>query len=242
VADPAGDEINAVRQLIELGVRGLIVFSFSLLGDGFWRFVRSLDVPLVCCNNADACGELDLVTSDNYGGGRAAAEHLLRFGHRELAVLCTGLCETLSERDRIRGFVEAGMSSGGGTVRIINTKDGDPGKILLREQVTGVFAVNDFTAVRTLNELRGLGVEVPQQMSLIGYDNTPVSAVLQPALATFDQQSLRMGKLAARMLLENIALAPEERLLRQYRVPPKFIGRDSIGAAPARAAAGNPTE
>lgn len=173
------------------------------------------------------------VATSNREGAAAAAEHLLGIGRTRLAMI-TGPMEFGCVRDRIDGFrttlrsagvrlddgllVEGDFTRGGGYEAI---------KQILRSRCPfdGVFAHNDLTAVGVLDGLREIGLAVPEDVAVVGFDDIPVAEHTQPALTTVRQPSREMGEKAASMLLSLLAgeQPPEE----PWIVPTSLVVRDS---------------
>ncbi|MCW2686217.1 MAG: hypothetical protein JWR37_1107 [Mycobacterium sp.] len=166
-------------------------------------------VPTVVAASRDIdLPNVDVVANDDVVGTRLAVEHLLGLGHRRIA----HLSGTSGEVARIRRetFVdvidEAGlqpliertdMTEEGGyrsAVRLLAAPD----------PPTAVFAVNDISCVGALSAADELGVQVPQQLSLVGYDNTHISGIRHVSLTTVDNASYDVGRRAAQALLRRI--------------------------------------
>ncbi len=149
------------------------------------------------------------VDADNFAGGVMATNHLLGLGHRRIALL-GGRPDLESARLREKGFRHA-MHEAGVPVDERLVAVGDyratmaeaPARALLSlpEPPTAVFAANDLTAIRTMEVARELGMSVPHDLSVIGFDNVPESALAQPPLTTISQPLRDLGATALTMLL-----------------------------------------
>jgi LacI family transcriptional regulator len=128
---------------------------------------------------------------DNAGGARQATEHLLALGHRRIAFI-DGPVEVLTSRDRLRGYREALEAAGlpfdeqlvasGGFSE--NGARAALARLLERASFTAVFASNDAMAIGCMVELRSRGVDIPGEMSLVGYDDIPTVRWFDPPLTT----------------------------------------------------------
>lgn len=98
------------------------------------------------------------------------------------------------------------------------------------ERPTAVFAANDQSAIHVMEVAAELGLRVPEDLSVVGFDNVPESATVTPPLTTVAQPLHRMGAEALRMLLDVLEGAPREQHL---RLPTSLVVRSSTGPAPA---------
>jgi LacI family transcriptional regulator len=150
------------------------------------------------------------VGSNNWNGGLLAVRHLLELGHRRIAII-SGPEDVLCSRARVAGFRtahdDAGLPIDPALVRYGKFSAGagyEHGMELLTraDRPTAIFAGSDMQAVGVLRATRQLGLDVPADLSVIGYDNLPVAAWIGPALTTVNQPLRQMADTAARMLLD----------------------------------------
>ena len=175
------------------------------------RQLERRGIPFVVVDTDSATeASVPTVGSNNWNGGLLAARHLLELGHRRIAVI-SGPQDVLCSRARIAGFrsahEEAGVQVDPDLVRF-GTFYVDAGyaygtELLARpDRPTAIFAGSDMQAMGVLRAARRLGLRVPEDVSLIGYDNLPMAAWLGPALTTVNQPLQDMAATAARMLLD----------------------------------------
>ncbi len=159
---------------------------------------------------------LPTVAADNLQGARLAVEHLLALGHTRIGMV-TGRPDLISAQLREQGYREALAAAGipvdESLLRVgaFETEQaGDAARQLLElaDRPTAVFAANDLSALATLEVATGLGLRVPDDLSLVGFDNIPEAAQVQPSLTTVDQPMRQMGHDAVEMLLALIADRP----------------------------------
>jgi LacI family transcriptional regulator len=145
----------------------------------------------------------DTVVSDNEHGGRLAGEHLARLGHRRNLVV-DGPAELRSAIDRGRGFrgaldpasVEIGAVTG--DYRATSATEAVAAELAGRGPwFTAVFAANDLMALGALEALTAAGLRVPEDVSVVGFDDTVLASIVRPALTTIRQPVYRMGWVAA---------------------------------------------
>jgi LacI family transcriptional regulator len=169
--------------------------------------------PVVSVDPHTGPAGLPSVAADNLQGARLGVEHLLALGHTRIGMI-TGRSDLLSAQQREQGYREA-LAAAGLPVDEALVRSGGFEPELAREAArellslpsppTAVFAANDLSALVTLQVAAELGVEVPRQLSVVGFDNIPESALADPPLTTVQQPIRRMGQEATTMLLALIS-------------------------------------
>lgn len=177
------------------------------------------------------------VDVDNLSGARMAVDHLARLGHRHIGTI-TGRLDMPSAADRLEGYRLA-MEAHRLPVDDALIVEGDfteesgmaAARRLLSLPVTAIFAASDVMAVGALKVIRETDLRVPRDVALVGFDDIPIAAALQPALTTVRQPIEQMGSMAASLLLSLLESPPEERPPAQRLVlPAKLVVRESCGA------------
>jgi LacI family transcriptional regulator len=175
------------------------------------------------------------VDSDNFAGAIMATEYLLGLGHRRIGFIA-GRPDLESARLREAGFrkamAKAGVSVDESLVRVgsykIETAEGPARQLLSRaDRPTAVFAANDLSAIATVNAARGLGLTIPDDLSVIGFDNVPESALASPPLTTISQPLQQMGAEALYLLVDLIAGVERDT---HVRLPTELVVRASCTA------------
>ena len=171
------------------------------------------NAPVVAVDPHAGVSSLATVESQNLEGAVTATEYLIRLGHRRIGFIA-GRPDLESARLRERGYRQALDNAGmvfdpdlirvGGYTR--EATEG-PARELLEsaEPPTAIFAANDVSALATIDVARTVGMSVPDDLSVIGFDNIPESALSDPPLTTIDQSIQEMGYVATRLLLDHIA-------------------------------------
>jgi LacI family transcriptional regulator len=178
------------------------------------------------------------VSAANASGARAAVQHLLSLGHRRIAAL-TGISEWLASIERLNGYhsahaaagvladpalvVEADYTIEGGEVAAAKLLD-------LPEPPTAIFAFNDNMAVAVLRETRKRGLRVPEDVSVVGFDDSEPAKIVSPALTTVRQPLAEMGRMAVSLLLRLLENQRVEGL--NIELQTRLVVRDST--APPR--------
>lgn len=148
------------------------------------------------------------VLSDNFAGGRLSCEYLLEKGHRKIAYLFGDHNHPQSARQRYLGYLEAlrqrNISYHTPMDEAKSCKE-DTAAYLITQGVSAVICENDFVAIDTMRKLRQAGQQIPDDISVIGFDDIQAAALIDPPLTTIAQDFQRLGELAAATLLDTLA-------------------------------------
>jgi LacI family transcriptional regulator, xylobiose transport system transcriptional regulator len=188
---------------------GVILVVFDLTDEQHAQ-LTSRGIPFVVMDPAGEPAEgVPAIGSANWNGGMAAARHLLQLGHRRIGVIA-GPPELLCSRARLDGY-RAAMDMAGIAIEPALVRSGDfhveggreAGLALLRlpEPPTAVFAGSDLQALGLYEAARELGVRIPDELSVVGYDDLPVARWVGPPLTTIHQPLAEMAEMAARMVI-----------------------------------------
>ncbi|MGN8048934.1 LacI family DNA-binding transcriptional regulator [Curtobacterium sp. 22159] len=217
--------------LVSLRVDGVV-----LAAEGFPDLVVPPDTPVVVAGNrADVPGGLDVVTSDEATGARLATEHLLDLGHRHIVHVSGSGGPAAVRRDAtVTRLVAAGTTpvvSGDGATSDTAGFDATRRALADHPETTAVFAANDLMAMGAIAAVHEAGLRVPEDVSVVGNDATPLAASPLLRLTTVDPHNDEVGRLAAARLVERIG-APEHAAPTRTLVPPSLVVRSTT--APPR--------
>ncbi len=211
MTSPTTEDIDAVvAQVLDYQVDGIITASVALSSDLASR-CRAVGVPVVMFNRNQDDQRLSAVTSDNAAGSRKAAELLLKSGHRRISYIA-GWEGASTQRDREAGFV-AGLSAAGRRLwsrEVGNFNHGAAAAAARRmfsgrERPDAVLVANDLMAFAVIDTLRHeLGLRVPEDVAVVGYDDVPVAAWPAYDLTTVRQPCRRMVAETVRTLTDSI--------------------------------------
>ncbi len=169
--------------------------------------------PIVAIDPHAGQSDLPTIDSDNLRGGHLATSHLIDLGHRRIAMI-TGRPDLQSAQLRETGYRQALAAAGIDVPEdLIAAGDYDPDAsaaatrylLGLPEPPTAIFAANDVSAIAAMTAATDLGHSVPSDLSIVGFDNIPESALATPPLTTVNQPIQQMGEQSIRLLLELIA-------------------------------------
>lgn len=216
--------------MLERCVEGLIAVDMPHL--------RPPLLPIVCVSGHDNAPGVTNIVLDHERAAMLALEHLVKLGHRRIAVIKGQVFSSDTEvrwaaiRDvakRLKAPIKP---------ELVTQLEGDSPspetgyvatKKLLekRESFTALFAFNDISAIGAISALREAGFRVPEDVSVIGFDDIPAAAFHNPALTTIKQPLHEMGRLAAEHLLKHIAGGPDAPFLEEVMIEPELIVRQS---------------
>ena len=174
--------------------------------------IRKQAVPVVVLDRHIPNVDVDTVRCNSERGSYRLLRHLLELGHRRIAILA-GPQDVSTSQDRILGYrnalIEAGIEIDD---RLIECDEytAESGYLMahrvlsLRPRPTALFAANNFIAVGALRALRELGLQVPQDISIVGFDDLPPYYIIEPFLTVAVQPAYTMGYKAATLLIERI--------------------------------------
>lgn len=229
------DEIERIDHLLSRRVDGLIVLTGGLTDEHLARYAR--EVPLVVTGRDLQGPGITSLRFDDYLGARLATEHLVRLGHTRIAHIA-GPLDHFDSVERLRGYRDALSEAGiAADERLVVHADfHEPGGLLAINQLlsarapfTAVFAANDQMALGAMLALHVHGIRVPEDISVVGFDDLPVSNYIVPPLTSVRQPVYEMGAAAARTLIAmiegrqgNEALAGPELVVRASSKPFRY--------------------
>lgn len=198
-------------------------------------------VPVVAIDRRPAGYDVDCVLVDNRLGAAQATAHLIEAGARRIACI-TGPRRVSTANERLAGYEQALRAAGRPLEpALVVREDFKPGggyDAIQRlcagpDRPDAVFVANNLMTVGALRALRDLGLRVPQDVRVVGFDDAPWAALVQPPLTVVSQPAYEIGRIAAELLAE--AREDPDRARRQVLLAPELIVRESSGARPADA-------
>jgi DNA-binding LacI/PurR family transcriptional regulator len=202
-----GDERAYLRLMLERRVEGLIVAGPTHLESDWLLHPLTHRMPIVAMASSEVVApEVSVVDVDNQRGGRDATLHLVEHGHRAVATI-TGPLEWRSARERLDGYREALGSIEPALIEHAPDWTVESGREAARrlldsgQRFTALFAQSDLFALGAISELRSRGLDVPGDVSIVGYDDIPVARYLDPPLTTMSQPMRDVGALAVRLVV-----------------------------------------
>ena len=205
----AGNIDSVVEEILDYQVDGIIAASVALSSDLSERCAAA-GVPMVLFNRSQDDPNMSAVTSDNHKGGRKAAEFLLAAGHQKIGYIA-GWEGASTQRDREAGFLEAldeaGVAlhaRGEGDFKMENAAEATR-QMFASDPPEAIFVANDHMALAVMDALRfELGLKVPEDVSVVGFDDVPAAGWPAYQLTTVRQPANRMVAETVEILLDQI--------------------------------------
>ncbi|TVY08901.1 LacI family DNA-binding transcriptional regulator [Paenibacillus cremeus] len=238
-------EAEYLQTLLEKQVKGVIISSISQRR-GWLKPYLNRGVSIISIDQRIESRQVVQIGFDYRHGAYLACSHLIQRGHRRIAFISAAL--NRSSRQHIHQGYQDAMQEAGITplkawiqisedcedTKYCSTFEFNNGKQLahhliampIQERPTAILSCNDLTAAGAIKELKEQGIDVPGQMSVIGFDNIELSEMLTPSLTTVNLPKYELGTLACRTLMN--LLNGDHVGEREMMLPPEVIERDSV--------------
>ena len=237
-ATPELPEREQIHRLLDRRVDGMILFaSDHTAPDPFIEEVWRRNIPAVSVDRLIEGSPADFVGTDDKLGGELAAKHLLDLGHRNVMHLAARP-DISTSHGRWQGFKKIIGARRGAQTAYAVAEDFYSGYELAMEflsqpdRPTAVFAGNDYLAVDTLRAARDLGIDVPTQLSVVGFSDLPIAENSVPPLTTLRQEPDLIGQAAAQVVLDRIYGKLKSKSPHIITLQPTLIDRESTGPVP----------
>ncbi|MGZ8438489.1 MAG: LacI family DNA-binding transcriptional regulator [Candidatus Limnocylindrales bacterium] len=242
------EEARYLLMLVQRQVDGVLLVPASTSGKSL-RMLSSHTMPVVVLDRRIRSRKADSVRSDSEAGAHTLTKHLIGLGHRRIAML-TGRRSVSTSIDRVAGYrmamAEAGLEVDDDLVRFGAYNYGDfdqvDGSRMAREVLaadprpTAIFAANNFIAFGAIRAIREAGLRMPEDMSVVAFDDLPTAWLSDPFLTVVDQPAYEIGRRGAELLLARL----DGRIVgpgREVILPSELIIRRSSGPPGVRSAA-----
>jgi LacI family transcriptional regulator len=231
----ASKEANYVANLAKGMVDGLLLVLPRSPAD-FIGILTQRNFPFVLIDHQGIGQDCPAVGAANWQGGFTATEYLIKLGHQRIGFI-TGWMDLGCALDRLDGYRSALRTNHipeGSELIYEGTffqPDGYTGASTLLDlpnPPTAIFASNDVMAMGVMDAVRSKGLRVPDDISVIGFDDIPQASLIRPALTTIRQPLEKMGRVATQMLLE--LLSQPQKQIGRIELPTELIVRDSCQA------------
>ncbi len=232
------DRQEQIRSLCSLASEGMLLLATEMSEEDLDLF-RTIPVPLVLLDNFSTSMSWDCVHIDNLCGVQAAVQYLIRRGHTRIGYLHSSV-DIRNFRERQEGYLRG--------CRALPEQDArDAARRVIRADVstelacrmmrsflsshtaplpTAFFADNDHIAAGCSRALQEAGYRIPEDVSILGFDDSPIARMTEPALTTMAVPKERMGALAVERLVERIRNPQLEHI--RIAVMPELVERDSV--------------
>jgi LacI family transcriptional regulator len=230
-------ERDVVEELIAHRVEGIVIAPVSDRSTAHLRRLDEFQVPCVLVDRTLPGVERDAVVGDSFAGAQRLVEHLIALGHRRIGLIVESN-QVSTARDRRRGY-EAALAAADvaldpslvveTAVDPVGGAEGMRRLLELEQPPTAVFTVNNLVALGAIEAVRGAGLEVPDDVALVCFDDIEYASRLYPFLTVLEQPAETFGTVATQLLLERIrGRGPARRHV--VVLPGEFVVRKSCGA------------
>lgn len=226
------NEIEYISILKQKYVDGIIIAT-GLKDHKAIRELINAEIPIALLSRDIPSLAVDTVLVDDFLGGYEATQYLMSLGHRKIAMITESI-DLSVVRARVRGYRQALEEAGveyNESLVLLNNTTFEAGKhatrklLELREPPTAIFASTEFLAIGAIKGARELGINIPKDLSVVGFDDTILSTVCEPPLTTMAQPIQEMGKKVVELLVEEIERSKETK--QRIVLSPKLVIRES---------------
>ena len=225
-------ERMAIRSLIARGVDGIIVVPVGT--EPYYALQSSSEVPIVLCDRyypQDSI--LPYVVTDNYSGACTAVKYLIDRGHRKIACI-RGSINSSTVQERVKGYMDTLSAYNISDYRMIAGDDFSvengylETKILMRGDTppSAIFAQSNTILLGAIKALKELGKRIPEDISIIAFDDNKYMDYLSPSITRIGQPSAEIAKMAVKQLYDILKNSPDSS--NQIKLPPTLIEGNSV--------------
>lgn len=209
------EEIKYINELISKNVAGIIVISPcpANIKSNFFNNVSNR-IPVTFINGSSSSPNISTVCNDEYTGAKIALEYLVENNHKDILFIrgTNSYSYDVKEKCYINFMKDIGNYKeeniinigAGNSSETVNNTTSSLLDVLPTTSSTAIFACNDLMAIGAINTCKRLDIDIPNDMSIIGFDNIELCNFIEPNLTTIDQNMYLLGKNAASLLLEKI--------------------------------------
>jgi DNA-binding LacI/PurR family transcriptional regulator len=234
---PADDPIPVYDEMIRTGRVDAFVLAGTALQDERIQFLMEVGFPFVSFGRSNAEWDFPWVDTDGYAGMTEAVRYLVGLGHERIA-LAAWPEDSLAGRPRLQGYLDTMRSAGLGVNPdyVIRGEHSEPAghhaltqwlSLPAPEIPTAVIGISDLVAIGMMNEATRRGLHVGYDLSVIGFDDAPLTRHLNPPLTTVEQPIPEIGQAMMHMLERILCAEPLDH--QGLLVPPRLIIRESCG-------------
>jgi DNA-binding LacI/PurR family transcriptional regulator len=211
--EDANEEVKCIRKLLACHVDGLLISVSKDTDDASeLEKVRQLGIPVVMFDRTLSNFPCNKVVVDEYEGAYKAVQHLIKKGCKRIAHLAGPVNASVSI-NRMKGYLDAladyDLPVDEQLIVRCNAFEDDAlagiKKIMrIKNRPDGIFFINDLSAITAIRFMQKKGIRIPEMMKIAGFNDDPVSSMVEPSLTTVMQPGYEVGKLSMRMLVDEI--------------------------------------
>ncbi|WP_394156361.1 substrate-binding domain-containing protein [Vibrio campbellii] len=225
---------ESINTLLQKRVDGLILMCSSLEGERIDVFERYPDIPVVVMDWGPMLFTSDKIQDNSLRGGYLAAKYLIDCGHQEIGCITGPLIKHQAQM-RYEGYkramIEAELEFNANWI-VESDFECEGGYQAFKKMVergplpSSIFVSNDMMAMGVINAANELGIQIPEQLSIIGYDDIHIAKFMSPSLTTIHQPKYRLGQAAVETLLRKLDEKSDEAQVVQLE--PTLVERNSV--------------
>ena len=213
----AGKDVSYLRIFSRRRVDGILATISDSAREDLGKWLGA-SCPVVFLDKFFSCDDCSYVTVNNRAAAADAVRHLLSFGHRRIGIITASMTASDSVKERYAGYREALEAAGvryddsllGRSERQSEEGGYRAAQELLQgaDRPTAIFCINDAIAIGAMRAIYGAGLEIPRDISVVGFDDVPIAALLRVPLTTIAQPIRQMGATALQLLTDRIEGGP----------------------------------
>jgi LacI family transcriptional regulator len=204
--------VELPRLLIEGDTADGLLLVGAFLDETLAQVVERQWSPIVLVDAYSAANQYDAIVSDNFNGAYQAATHLIQHGHRHIGLAAGHPQAYPSIRERRRGYIQALQDNDISDLyfadcHLINREeilDATTDLLQCNPKITAILGANDEVAITVMEVAQTLGLRIPDDLSVVGFDNTDLANCVSPSLTTMHVDKVGMGRLAVQLLVNRV--------------------------------------
>ncbi len=221
--DSYKEEVNLTKSLYSNRVSGVICsLAIETQDTSHFHIFSDNNTPLVFVDRVPKDFNTYRVVIDNYAAGYKAAKHLIEQGCKRIAHLTAGSEFGTLYSERKRGYIDALKEAGLpvdntlivklGTVTYKAGEKATEELLDLPDPPDGIFAAGDILAVSTVQVAKKRGIKIPEKLAVIGFNNDPISEIIEPNISTITHPAEKMGEASAKIILDNLKALTKDKI------------------------------
>ena len=224
-------ELQGIRSMVKNKVDGILIAPAAPDSETV-EYLKKSGVPFILMNCQNDDPDISYVYCDNYRGGALMADHFNTLSQDQIIII--SVADHQSVRDRIKGFTDHLSTRAERIVRYTDAKTYKDGYDLtplmveqnsIKTKKTSLFVTNDYVAIGVITRLLEMGISIPGQAAVAGFDNIRISSLCRIPLTTISQSVIEMGSASAAALLDLINKKATEPF--KYTIEPRLVVRES---------------
>ncbi|WP_066225841.1 LacI family DNA-binding transcriptional regulator [Formosa haliotis] len=230
-------ELGNINSLLNLQVDGILMSISNSKEDNndLFKNILKKNVPLIFFDRSKDIPGVSSVTIDDFKGAYEATQHLINQGYKRIAHISNDQKLTIF-KNRCAGYKQALLDNGlpyDENLVIESRSKVEQGKEVtktlldMKNPPDGIFSSSDFSALGAIQEIKERGLRIPEDIGIIGFSNEPFTQFMEITITTVDQSPIEMGRLSARVFLEEINNSKRIRSEKKVVLEPELIIRQS---------------